>query len=56
MCAAVVDERMRGIEPQAVEPILAQPVNGVVDDEAADSAPRPTIELTRRPTACDADR
>ena len=30
-----VDQRMRGVEPQAVEVILADPVRGVVEDEPA---------------------
>jgi hypothetical protein len=32
---AVIEDRLRRIEPEAVEPKLAQPVLGVVDDEIA---------------------
>ena len=42
---AVVHERMRRVEPQAVEPILSNPVNGVVDDQAADHRRARTIEV-----------
>ena len=34
--AAVVEQRMRRVETQSVEPVLAHPVDRVVDDEAAD--------------------
>src|SRR5262245_15146929 len=42
---AVVHERMSRVEPKAVQPILANPVDGGVDDEAANQCRARAIEI-----------
>ena len=45
---AVVDDRVHGIEAQAVEAILLQPVERVVDEEVAHGAAVLAVEVDRR--------
>ena len=48
MGLAVVDDRMHGVEPQPVEAVLVQPVQGVVDEVIADGTGVLAVEIDRR--------
>ena len=49
MRRTVVQQRVHGVEPQAVEVEFLSPVEGVVDDEVPDRAGMLAVEVDRRP-------
>ena len=46
---AVVDDRVGGVEPQAVDVILVHPVQRVLDEELAHHVAVRAVELTAAP-------